>query len=79
MNLIFFCFTSVEDLIDYIEDNSDYFKFKLFYVVVSGRLAEGFFEEYVKLSEKYNTIANTTVYYLKQKIMKRSHILWISI
>ena len=63
----FFCFTSVEDLIDYIEKNSNYFKFKLFYVVVSGRLAESFYKEYVKISDKYNTIANTTVYCLNKK------------
>ena len=63
----FFRFTSVEDLIKYIEENSSYFKFKLFYVIVSGRLAESFYNEYVKISEKYNTIANTTVYCFKQK------------
>ena len=63
----FFRFTSVEDLIKYIEENSSYFKFKLFYVIVSGRLAESFYNEYVKISEKYNTIASTTVYCFKQK------------
>ena len=63
----FFCFVLVKELINYIEDNSDYFKFKLFYVVVSGRLAESFYKEYIKIAEKYNTIANTTVYCLKQK------------
>ena len=63
----FFCFTSVKKLINYIVDNLDYFEFRLFYVVVSGRLAESFFNVYVKIAEKYNIIADTIVYCFRQE------------
>ena len=66
-NFNFFCFTSVDELINYIKDNLRFFEFKPFYVVTSGRLAENFFNEYVKISEKYNIIADTIVYCLRQK------------
>ena len=70
-NFNFFCFTSVDDLINYIQnkDNINYFEFKPFYVIVSGRLAENFCNEYVKLIErqKYRIIANIIVYCFLQK------------
>ena len=66
-NYNFFCFTSVKKLINYIIDNLNYFEFRLFYVIVSGRLAESFFNEYVQIAEKYNIIADTIVYCFRQK------------
>ena len=65
----FFRFTSVNDLFEYItnEENINYFKFRLFYVIVSGSLAESFYNEYVKMTEKYNIIAATIVYCFNQK------------
>ena len=66
-NFNFVLFTSVDELINYIKDNLKFFEFKVFYVVVSGRLAENFFTEYVKIAEKYNIIADTIVYCLRQK------------
>ena len=66
-NFNFVLFTSVDELINYIKDNLKFFEFKVFYVVVSGRLAESFFTEYVKIAEKYNIIADTLVYCLRQK------------
>ena len=39
----------------------------MFYIVVSGRLAEEYYNEYVKITEKYNIIAASIVYCYKQK------------
>ena len=63
----FLCFTSVKDLFSFIEKNLQYFEFRLFYIVVSGRLAEEFYNNYVKITEKYNIIAASIVYCFKQK------------
>ena len=65
----FLCFTSVKNLIEFItkKTNIEYFEFRLFYIIVSGRLAEEFYNEYVKISEKFNIIAATIVYCFKQK------------
>ena len=65
----FICFTSVKDLITFITNkkNLNYFEFRLFYIIVSGRLAEEFYNEYVKITEKYNIIAATIVYCFNQK------------
>ena len=60
-NFNFISFSSVKNAIDFIKKH-DYFDFRLFYVIVSGSLAENFFNEYVKLSEKKNIVAATTVY-----------------
>ena len=60
----FFCFTSVDSLFSFINKNLEYLEFRLFYIVVSGSLAEEFFSEYVKTSEKYNILAASIVYCL---------------
>jgi hypothetical protein len=39
---------SVKETFDFIEKNYEDYKFKLFYVIVSGSLSEEFFNEYVK-------------------------------
>ena len=66
-NYNFFCFTSVEQLFNYIGNNLMYFEFRHFYVIVSGRLAESFYNEYLIASKKYNIIADTIVYCFRQK------------
>ena len=63
----FFCLTSVKSVTSFIEKNLNYFEFRLFYIIVSGRLAEEFYNEYVKITEKYNIIASTIVYCSRQK------------
>jgi len=63
----FFCFTSVDQLFKYIDNNLNYFEFRHFYVIVSGRLAESFYNEYLIASQKYNIIADTIVYCFRQK------------
>ena len=63
----FLCFTSVKELISFITKKLNYFEFRLFYIIVSGRLAEEFYNEYVKITEKYNIIAATIVYCFNQK------------
>ena len=63
-NFNFLCYTSVDSLFSFIEKNLKYFEFRLFYIVVSGSLAEDFFREYVKMTEKYNIIAASIVYCL---------------
>ena len=60
-NFNFICFTSEKKAINFIKDNK-YFEYRLFYVVISGKLAENYFNEYVKLTEKKSIIAATTVY-----------------
>ena len=60
----FLCYTSVDSLFSFIEKNLQYFEFRLFYIVVSGSIAEYFFREYVKMTEKYNIIAASIVYCL---------------
>ena len=54
----FFFLTSVKSVTSFIEKNLNYFEFRLFYIIVSGRLAEEFYNEYVKIAEKYNIIAS---------------------
>ena len=66
-NFNFLCFTSVSSLISFIEKNRSYFEFRLFYIVVSGRLAEEYYNEYVKITEKYNISAASIVYCYNQK------------
>ena len=66
-NYNFFCFTSVDKLFEYIGNNLNYFEFRHFYVIVSGRLAEIFYNEYLIATEKYNIIADTIVYCFRQK------------
>ena len=62
----FICFSSIKDLFKFIKKNMNYFEFHLFYIVVSGSLAEEFYRKYVKFTEKYNIIAAITVYCLCQ-------------
>ena len=66
----FIRFSSVKKAMNFIESN-DYFEFRLFYVIVSGSLAENFFNEYVQLSEKKNIVAATTVYCFNQKLHEK--------
>ena len=61
----FICFSSVKRAIYFINKRR-YFEFRLFYVIVSGRLVENFFNEYAKLSEKKNIVAATAVYCFNQ-------------
>ena len=63
-NFNFLCFTSVDSLFSFIIKKKNYFEFRLFYIVVSGSLAEEYFSEYVKNSEKYNILAASIVYCL---------------
>jgi len=65
-NFNFFRFDSVKSAINFISNNK-YFEYRLSYAVVSGRLAEEFFNSYVKISEEKNIILATSVYCLKQK------------
>ena len=66
-NFNFFSFKSIKEVISLLEKNLKYFEFRLFYIVVSGSLAEAFYNEYVKITEKYNIIASTIVYSYNQK------------
>ena len=63
----FICFTTIKTSLEFIKINLKYFEFRLFYIIVSGRLAEEFYKEYVKITEKYNIIASITVYCMNQK------------
>ena len=65
-NFNFLRFDSVKKAIDYISNNK-YFEYRLSYAVVSGRLAEEFFNNYVKISEEKCIILATSVYCLNQK------------
>ena len=63
----FICFTNIEKLFDFIKENLGYFQFRNFYIIVSGSLAEAFYKEYVKMTEKYIIIAYIIVYCFDQK------------
>lgn len=65
-NFNFIRFSSVKCAINFINENK-YFDFRLVYAIVSGRLAEEFFNEYVKISETKNVVIATTVYCFKKK------------
>jgi len=65
-NYNFILFSSVKDAINFVVKNK-YFDFRLVYAIVSGRLAEEFFNEYVKISETKNVVISTTVYCFKKK------------
>ena len=65
-NFNFIRFSSVKKAIKFISENT-YFEFRLTYAIVSGRLAEEFYNEYVKISEKKNIVIATSVYCLNQK------------
>ena len=69
-NYNFFCFTTVKAIFKYLKKNLDYFEFKLFYIIVSGSLAEDFYNKYVEKTEKYNYFASTIVYCLNQEYHK---------
>ena len=66
-NYNFFRIKSVIEIFEYIKKHLDYFEFKHFYIIVSGSLAEEFYNEYVKKTEEYNIIATTIVYCYNQK------------
>ena len=59
----FICFTTIKTSLEFIKINLKYFEFRLFYIIVSGRLAEEFYKEYVKITEKYNIFVSITVYF----------------
>ena len=65
-NFNFIRFLSVKSAIRFLRENK-YFEFRLTYAIVSGRLAEEFFNEYVKISEQKNIIIATSVYCYRQK------------
>jgi len=66
-NFNFFCFNSIQDLELFIKKNINYFEFRLFYTIVSGKLAEEYYNKYVKLTEEYNIISASIVYCFKKK------------
>ena len=72
----FIRFSSVSKAINYITRNS-YFEFRLTYAIVSGKLAEEFFNEYVKISEKKILSQQLQFIVSIKNIMKLSHILKI--
>ena len=53
---------SVEETFDYITKHYQDFKFRLFYVIVSGTLSEPFFNEYVKKSLELHILCATIIY-----------------
>ena len=53
---------SVKETFDFIEKNYEDFKFKLFYVIVSGILSEEFFNEYVKKTLEIHILCATIIY-----------------
>ena len=53
---------SVKETFDYISQNYNDFKFKLFYVIVSGSLSEEFFGEYVKKSLELHILCAAIIY-----------------
>ena len=53
---------SVKKAFDHIEKNYEDFKFKLFYVIVSGTLSEDFFREYAEKSLKLHILCATIIY-----------------
>ncbi len=65
-NFNFFRFKNVERVIKFIDENK-YFEYRLSYVIISGRLAEEFFNRYVQLSEKKNIIMATSVFCFNKK------------
>ena len=65
-NFNFIRFPSVKKAFDFIS-KQECFEFRLLYAIVSGRLAEEFFNQYVQISEKKNIVIATSVYCFKQK------------
>ena len=53
---------SVKKAFEIISEKYNEFKFKLFYVIVSGRLSEEFFNEYLKKSLEMHILASTIIY-----------------
>ena len=60
-------FVSVSNAFKEIKNNKNIYEFNLFYVIVSGSLAEEFFTVYAKETQKINIIAATIVYCFNQK------------
>ena len=60
-------FESVSYAFKEIKNNKNIYEFNLFYVIVSGSLAEEFFTVYAKETQKINIIAATIVYCFNQK------------
>ena len=69
INFNFIRFSSVAKAIDCIKDKKykKFFEFRLLYAIVSGSLAEKFFNIYVQISEKRNIVIATSVYCFDQK------------
>ena len=53
---------SVKEAFNIIEQRYDEFKFKLFYVIVGGELADEFFNEYIQKSLEMHILAATIIY-----------------
>ena len=64
---------SVKEAFDIITDSNNYeqYKFKLFYVIVSGKLSEEFFNEYMKKITEYHILA-ATIIYCKEEFQKKN-------
>ena len=60
---------SVKEAFDTITKNYEDYKFKLFFVIVSGTLSEKFFEEYVKKSLELHILC-ATIYIVQKNIEK---------
>ena len=67
LNYNFICFKSVQKAFKFIKKKKNYFEFRLFYTIVSGRLAEEFYTEYVKFIDDYNIISANIVYCMNQE------------
>ena len=71
INFNFLCFTSVKKAFSFIQKRKNYFEFRLFYTIVSGSLAEEFYNEYVKFVDMTNIISANIVYCMNQKFHER--------
>ena len=71
INFNFLCFTSVKKAFSFIQKRKNYFEFRLFYTIVSGSLAEEFYNEYVKFVDTTNIISANIVYCMNQKFHER--------
>ena len=66
----FLRFNGVDNALSFVKNNQ-YFQFNLFYVIVSGSLAEKFFSEYVKATEESNIFASTIIYCFNQEFHRK--------
>eukprot|EP00833_Pecoramyces_ruminatium_P009717 jgi/Orpsp1_1/1183749/evm.model.c7180000086573.1 len=69
-NYNFYTYTSVSSAISEIKSNEK-FHFNLFYVIVSGKLADSFFNEYVLVTIDYPVLAATIIYCYNQNFYEK--------